>query len=676
MGLDFINKISEKKGKKSSSHLLKINKYEDAQMALKLIGHICTKARSLDISSNFKKYDELIDKLEADLEGYSLLNSDFTDNLRVVWRLMEEDLIKSTNSSLNIVVAGGFSAGKSSLLNKFTKFEELLPTGVEPVSVVNTCLNCSSNVQELIVKGENLKGDLVLLNEEVLACIQHSSKSKTYIAPILKRIIIDIPSEQYLDGITFVDTPGYNNALNMSDSDRHKAIEALKEGDAILWCVDIECGTLTKNDLEILKQFKNKPIVILFTKMDKKSESEVKKIVDDTAKICMKEFGHDSSLLDIMALSCLKDTVYSRNNYSFQKLIQLIKSKSRNKNVGDYYKDLTLNLFGEEIQASYDHLRELEDSRIEKVKEKGKKNKIINELRQNYNDLKTDLHEVIIKEYDKICDCAVARADCFEEVYGYWAEALKREGEWAGKSGIFSSIDDLMRRSENHIKLLKSDRYDYEKNKRLCLQYSENLDRKRLYDIVSEELDRLMSSYDDIYEDVNNEYNQIIEKKKSEESLIKILQEYEIKCMNLLKDAYAKSIQDINTYNMSLQRIKTVENEDVFSAISGDSYDRFLSCFSEGVDLNICNNEGFSPITWAVYLGNNEMIKFFIKHDADMSAKDKRGYNALETAAICHYKDICELLIETDRSLIYESRPLAQLASQNNHFIDWVSKLK
>lgn len=127
---------------------------------------------------------------------------------------------------------------------------------------------------------------------------------------------------------------------------------------------------------------------------------------------------------------------------------------------------------------------------------------------------------------------------------------------------------------------------------------------------------------------------------------------------------------------MSLQRIKTVENEDVFSAISGDSYDRFLSCFSEGVDLNICNNEGFSPITWAVYLGNNEMIKFFIKHDVDMSAKDKRGYNALETAAICHYKDICELLIETDRSLIYESRPLAQLASQNNHFIDWVSKLK
>lgn len=69
------------------------------------------------------------------------------------------------------------------------------------------------------------------------------------------------------------------------------------------------------------------------------------------------------------------------------------------------------------------------------------------------------------------------------------------------------------------------------------------------------------------------------------------------------------------------------------------------------------------------------MVKFFINHEVDLTLKDKRGYNALETAAIYHYQDICELLMEADNSLISNSRSLVEM-SQKNYFTKWVSQLK
>lgn len=667
--------MSEKMGKKPSSQILKVNKYEDAQMALKLISHICTTSQSLNISSIFYKYDELINHLLTDIEDCSLANNSFISDLYEWKDTMEYELLESITSSVSIVVAGGFSAGKSSLLNKLTKLDELLPTGVEPVSVVNTCINCNSNIRNLTVKGENLKNDLVLLNEEVLECIQHSSKSKTYIAPILNRIIIDTPAEQYLDGITFVDTPGYNNSISISDSDRDKAIKALKGGNAILWCVDIECGTITKNDLDILKQFKeDKPIVILFTKMDKKSDSEVRKIVEDTAKICQREFGKDHMPLDIMAISCLKGWTYSINNRSFKDIIKQIKSESSVGDLLEFYKYIISDLFENEINASKGEIDRLEGLRLENVSRKGEINKVIQNDKKYYANLKDAIYEVLVDSYTGVYNCACERYDCFVDVYNYWCEALSREGDWLEKSGIFSNTDDLVKKWHKAIEKSNSHKYDLEKNKRLFLNYDSEEDRIKLYEKISEEIDSILSKYEDIKDGANDEYSSIVERKKSEEKLINIMQQYKVKFLNALNDAYSKSVKDINAYNRSLQKIETEETDDVFSAISGDNFDRFLSCFSDGVDLSICNKEGYSPITWAVHLGNNEMVKFFIKHDVDLSAKDNRGYNALETAAICHYKDLCELLIEADRSLIGESQSLEKLASKNNNFIEWVSK--
>ena len=611
-------------GKKPMAQILKVNKYEDPQMALNLIAHICTSANKVDISSCIKSYDDFLFKIENVLNNYSLKNNSFTNSCSMEGLNLLIEMTSILFSSLKIAVAGGFSAGKSSLLNSLTKIGDLLPTGVEPVSVVNTYINCRNQVPKLNVNGINLKDELVLLNDEVLACIQHSSKSKTYVTSVLKKIVIDVPSETYLNKITFVDTPGYNNSTSTSDSDKNTAEDALEECDAIFWCIDIESGTITKKDLEMLKPYKEKPIVIFYTKMDKKSDDDIKRIVEDTEKTCLKEFGRENMPVTVMAISCVNKKKYSTSHMTLQQVIEAIKHKcGGTADLLKRYQQKISNMFDEEIEASNEAIAHYEEQRKEQIKDKDEWYEIYRNNKDYANNIKEKLKDVMLDSYD-----------------------------------------DIMKAVDKYNRLC---------NKNASYTYWERENRDYWYKEVCERYDNLIEEAKTHIDDSENTYQQIVKSKKNEEELRKLLAQYKPQVLQALEDAYNKCMKQIQNLQSHLQTLEKTEKSDVFSAISGDNYERFLSCFSDGVDLSICNQEGYSPVTWAVRSGNNEMVKFFINHDADLSTKDKRGYNALETAAMCHYQDMCELLMEADHSLINESQSLAKLAAMNN-FTNWVSK--
>ena len=611
-------------GKKPMAQILKVNKYEDPQMALNLIAHICTSANKVDISSCIKSYDDFLFKIKNVLNNYSLKNNSFTYSCSMEGLNLLIEMTSILFSSLKIAVAGGFSAGKSSLLNSLTKIGDLLPTGVEPVSVVNTYINCRNQVPKLNVNGINLKDELVLLNDEVLACIQHSSKSKTYVTSVLKKIVIDVPSETYLNKITFVDTPGYNNSTSTSDSDKNTAEDALEECDAIFWCIDIESGTITKKDLEMLKPYKEKPIVIFYTKMDKKSDDDIKRIVEDTEKTCLKEFGRENMPVTVMAISCVNKKKYSTSHMTLQQVIEAIKHKcGGTADLLKRYQQKISNMFDEEIEASNEAIAHYEEQRKEQIKDKDEWYEIYRNNKDYANNIKEKLKDVMLDSYD-----------------------------------------DIMKAVDKYNRLC---------NKNASYTYWERENRDYWYKEVCERYDNLIEEAKTHIDDSENTYQQIVKSKKNEEELRKLLAQYKPQVLQALEDAYNKCMKQIQNLQSHLQTLEKTEKSDVFSAISGDNYERFLSCFSDGVDLSICNQEGYSPVTWAVRSGNNEMVKFFINHDADLSTKDKRGYNALETAAMCHYQDMCELLMEADHSLINESQSLAKLAAMNN-FTNWVSK--
>ena len=212
MGLDKIREKSRSLGKSKSSVVTITNMFANPQMALDLIAHICTASRDLDVDHCFDDYESILDELGGIIKekDYNLFKKDLVPSCKSIANDLVISLLTDVSANLKIAVAGGYNAGKSSLLNALTGIGDLLPTGIIPTSMVKTNLNCSTSCNNLIVRGENIKGDVVRLNKDVLACVQHAEDSKVYVASVLNRIIIDVPTPKaaYLDGVTFIDTPG------------------------------------------------------------------------------------------------------------------------------------------------------------------------------------------------------------------------------------------------------------------------------------------------------------------------------------------------------------------------------------------------------------------------------------------------------------------------------------
>lgn len=674
MAFDNIYKKSAAMGKKPMNAVLKVNKYENPQMALDLIAHICTQSADIEVSDSLDAYTSVLSEFEDKLKDFSMVNEDFATKCLNIGNEMTDKLLRSSASNIKVAVAGGYSAGKSSLLNKLTGIGNLLPTGVEPVSVVNTYLNCTAPDKKLIIRGENLKHELVLLNDEVLACIQHSSKSKVYIANVLEKVIIDTPAQARLQNFTFIDTPGYNNSANQTESDRHKAENAIEEADAIMWCIDIEAGTITNTDLEMLAKAKGKPIVIMFTKMDKKDENAMKSIVKETEMKCLQTFGNEDAPITVMAISCMQNKLYSSNGMNIGAMFKAIRSKCGERDALKQATDMVESLFNEEMEASTNQIDKLEELRLELVEERDKANNMAYKNIEIDGELKKGIKEVLLDNYSEIVDKTNKRWDLFIDVLFAWKESLDREQEWSKKQFLFGDTSTLKSElSKAYALFYKTDKQIDDGS--LKISYWENDYRKEIYDNIVHLVDFRKESEDSSTNDIDEQYNDIIAKKKAEKELKECLTKYRPRVLRELQQAYYTCMKKVEQRNRSLQSLEKENESDVFAAISGDSMARFLSCFSNGVDLTKFNKDGYSPLTWAVRSGNNEMVKFFINHDADLELKDGRGYNALETATMCHYQDICELLMDADPGIVSRCGNLRELAQKNN-FVQWISQVK
>lgn len=679
MGLLNIKKKDESIGKSKSS-VLKINMYENPQMALDLIAHICTASRDLDVDHCFDDYERIINELDEKIntQGYTLIKDNLFESCRNVVNYLIISLLTDVEANIKIAVAGGFSAGKSSLLNALTGIGDMLPTGIEPVSMVNTHLNCSTSIKNLIVRGENLKNDVVLLNKDVLACVQHASKSKVYVASVLNRIILDVPTpnHSYLNGVRFIDTPGYDNSFNINKENKTKdvdtALEAIKDSDVLFWCIDIEKGTIPDNDLQMLRQvqqqYEDMPLVIFFTKMDKKA-SEVKNIMKTASTVC--ENGLLRMPDDIIGVSCVDNTVEikSLNNYSINDVFKIIRSANGTSDYLQIAEELIDEWLDNEINASNKTADDYEEDRQKSIKEKQEWQQIYNDYKKDNKEEIDHIKDVLITSYDEIMHACDKRLDILDKAIKGWSDALDREVEWSNKAGMFSDTSSLSRKYENAIdqynRLIKTDlgyQYYYREHRESVCKDFEKLLNKQL-----EEIKR-------IRDEEENNAKELINKISAEAELRQLINEYRPVVINTLRENYNACKKLIQEHMNKLQGIRAEEDSDVFSAIHSDNYKRFLACFSIGVDMKKFDAEGYSPLTLACKVGNNEMIKFFIEHEVDLAQKDGRGYNALETAAIYNFRDICELLYEADKSLVKQSASLVELSKQNA-FSDWVSKL-
>ncbi len=64
-----------------------------------------------------------------------------------------------------------------------------------------------------------------------------------------------------------------------------------------------------------------------------------------------------------------------------------------------------------------------------------------------------------------------------------------------------------------------------------------------------------------------------------------------------------------------------------------------------GADVNIRNDEGYTPLHWAAGEGQKELVVILIVHGADVNAHNKRGWTPLRWAEAQSQKEIARILM-------------------------------
>lgn len=618
--------------------IIKVNLYENTENVLALMSNICSAKDSADTSvfwdSVFKgMYQEIEGGLNLDdflVEHRSTFwDPDFKHRLsdyftNLSWALSE----KQNTEDTQIVIAGGFSSGKSSFLNKITNSVNLLPTGTEPVSVVKTYLYCSDKVNKVSVKGVNLNDVLVDLDTSVLQAIQHANKSNVYLASVLDQLFVTIPSKR-LNGCVFIDTPGYNNSDRKNDSngksDKETALEAFDEGNVLFWFIDSQKPTITTSDLEILKEFEGKKVII-FNKADKCAPFELRRIVEEATKMLNHHFSSDE-IIDVLAYSTLEDKVYySMKKLTIDQILDRSKKCGNGKSKVEQLKASIADLFDTEIQISINTIRGTDDSEgLEAQYEKAIDNK--GEYYQLYQDEKEDAQklldiatDIIQDSYTEILGIAEGNSD-YKETYYYYKEEVR--------SGVCKNVKSKL---ERYVSLYK----DW---------------------------------YDSACAECEDKFNGIVREEDFQEKM-QIYRQIILDSIDFGIKAYRKND---STSSANVESVKL----NVFDCIKRDDYKAFLRCFEEGVDLNKCNVDGYNPLTFAVLYGNNMMVRFMLDHDADSSIKDRRGYNAFHTAVENQYRNICEMLLDNDPDLIDSNTDRGESVedlAQKHLFAQWIEE--
>ncbi len=88
----------------------------------------------------------------------------------------------------------------------------------------------------------------------------------------------------------------------------------------------------------------------------------------------------------------------------------------------------------------------------------------------------------------------------------------------------------------------------------------------------------------------------------------------------------------------------------IFTGIKGDFPDMIISALEEGIDINIKDAQGFTPLIMAVSLGRNSIVKLLIDKGADVNY-EVQGFTPLMIAAQEGLTSIANMLIEANADI-------------------------
>jgi GTP-binding protein EngB required for normal cell division len=179
-----------------------------------------------------------------------------------------------------VAFGGGFSAGKSSLINTLLG-KRLLVTEVDPTTSLPTYLLKGDHDA---VHAHNLFGHRIDLSNEEFLSLTHDEIERygSNVSRLLRSAFItraDFP----WDNLALIDTPGYTKHEDQTQgarTDEHIARTQLNAAQAIVWVIDARQGCITEDDLQFLASVQaDIPRLIVVSRADQKPVDEISAIV-------------------------------------------------------------------------------------------------------------------------------------------------------------------------------------------------------------------------------------------------------------------------------------------------------------------------------------------------------------------------------------------------------------
>lgn len=200
-----------------------------------------------------------------------------------------------------VAFGGGFSAGKSSLINTLLG-KRLLAIEVDPTTSLPTYL---LKGEHDAIHAHNLFGHRIDLSTEEFLSLTHDEIERygSNISRLLRSVVItraDFP----WSNLALIDTPGYTKHEDQTQgarTDESIARTQLNAAQAIVWVIDARQGCITENDLQFLASVQaDIPRLIVVSRADQKPTEEINAIVQGI-KATLSE--HDLPFVDVIPVS-------------------------------------------------------------------------------------------------------------------------------------------------------------------------------------------------------------------------------------------------------------------------------------------------------------------------------------------------------------------------------------
>ncbi len=172
---------------------------------------------------------------------------------------------------LVIPVVGNFSAGKSTLLNRFLG-SSVLPTGITPETSLATELHYSANERIEAFSSNDEKTESFELNDQSFEAIKENAAKYSYLKVYLNNEALKDSAP-----LVFVDMPGFDSPIS---SHTHAILEYLERGVHFVILTSVEEGNLTKRmvrELKNLLEF-DKGLSFILSKTNLRTPSQVGEI--------------------------------------------------------------------------------------------------------------------------------------------------------------------------------------------------------------------------------------------------------------------------------------------------------------------------------------------------------------------------------------------------------------